>query len=144
MRLWTIDHAEWQKAALFVDTLLLPVCPFELREKRLFLDAGKRMERLAAAVEAKLAGRVLLLPPLHYVPRDGDVWNSVFQGILEDIRSAGFDFLVIVGHGLPDPDFAEKPEPVRVLVHRPEEDASVEEASERLYGKILDLWQRYG
>jgi hypothetical protein len=149
MRLWTMDQREWQTVAPFVDTLVLPVCPVELKEKRLFLDLAKGIERIADGLESRLAGRILLLPPVYYVPQNPDVLKSYFEEIIKDMKETGFDHLVVVGAEEPDrPADGDGQGPVKILWHTTGKEIETgtdawEEELEKLYNDILNLWQSH-
>ncbi|MDR6224486.1 DUF2487 family protein [Desmospora profundinema] len=139
MRLSQVDPDEWNQLAAYVDTVLLPVYRIRFPDKRLDVEEAKRINRVAAKVEAELQGRLLLTSPIPYTTEQTDVWHRYLEEVVHDLAASPFPHVVILAPAEWNwTAFTMEPGVLRVNISADEE---VETAVNRVIDQIVSMWQ---
>jgi hypothetical protein len=136
MRLLEQTKEGWSSVATYLDSLLLPVYRYKLKEKQLHLTEANLIEYIAEELEKRLIGRVLLLPAVALLGEHGQSLQQIVTTASAELGKSGFhfSFLVII-EGTLD----QFPEGFYPLVVNKDVDRDLE--LERLYEEILNIWQ---
>ena len=98
---WTKDDMEkYTDAKEFVDTILIPLSPFNIGEDSTLEKDSFQQEVLHVYVheiEQQLAGRVLLVPPYMYLKKaDKDVEVKRIEQLIEEIQKQPFEHVFYI------------------------------------------------
>jgi len=151
MRLSKMNMEEWAGVAAYIDTLLIPVYSMNIKDKQIEWASARIVEQVSSELERRLAGRVLLLPPIPFLGDNREVLFSFLGDMLKQLGHSGFTYQIVVADMPPGSALSESgndhPAPsAEVLYHLIETDStSMEETIDReveqLYQKVIDLWQ---
>lgn len=128
----------WQKAAPYVDTILIPVVPLPLHDKAQLGKEPLKCQKHAIDIERQLTGRVVLMPPVIHVVNE-PWFQSYIQSIRQRAIQGGFNHLFF----LLDEDTQQMTPDIDWFDHLIIPKCDQREAQIRkLCEQILDIWQK--
>lgn len=144
VNLMTMSDREWQEVSTFVDTLCIPISGVSIKQKQIFTQQSRLLERVATSLEKRLKGRILLLPAISYIGQNHEVFMAYFNEIIREMKDSGFYHLVIVS--TESLSICDSNQQINTLTHQVNledtaTDEELEEAVDLLFQDVLHMWQ---
>lgn len=133
-----LQHENWQKAAPYVDTILIPVVPLPLQNKAELSEEPLACQEIGIEIEQQLTGRVMLMPPVTHVANEA--WlQSYIKSIRQQAVRGGFNHLFF----LLDEDTRQVTPDINWFDHLVvSKHGRREEQIRKLCEQIVNLWQK--
>jgi hypothetical protein len=138
LRLLEQKEADWSTIAPYLDTLLLPVYSYQMKDKLLDLEEVSKIEYITEELEKSLVGRILLLPAYNAIGDNNPHLVNMIADLNKQLVHSGFHYTFLV---ILEKDDIPSDLDTSIHVLSVKKDADIDAELERLYEEVLTIWQ---